>query len=181
MTLLTADYFTLFGLPQQFALEDAALQQAYVRLQQETHPDRMVGADQQTRAQAAQASARVNDGYQTLKDPLKRAEYLLSLQGIIVNRDNSTITPDQTLLMEAMEQREALAAAETAKAIAALQQEHQQQQQACLDRLAALLASETYEEAAHATIRLHYCEKFGREIKLKQKTVIPRFNRGIQS
>jgi molecular chaperone HscB len=76
------NHFELFGLPARYSVDAAALERAYRALQTDVHPDRhAAGSDAQKRA-ASQASARVNEAYRTLRDPVERAEYLLQLQGV---------------------------------------------------------------------------------------------------
>jgi len=80
------DHFTLFGLERRFAIDEAALEKSYLDLSRLLHPDRQLAqrsdeslAKRQQRALAL--SAAMNQAYGTLKDPTKRAEYLLKLLG----------------------------------------------------------------------------------------------------
>jgi molecular chaperone HscB len=75
------NHFELFGLPLRYALDADALERAYRDLQQSVHPDRHAAADDTARRLAMQASARVNEAYRTLRDPVERARYLLALEG----------------------------------------------------------------------------------------------------
>ena len=110
---LSADHFTLFGLERDFALDRARLLARYRELQQATHPDRFVSASDAERRWSVQASSRVNDAYTTLKAPLPRAVYLLELAGITIDEESDT-RMDPMFLMEQMELRESLEAAEGA-------------------------------------------------------------------
>ena len=76
------NHFELFGLPAQFEVDAAALEHAYRDLQRAVHPDRFAGASDAQKRLALQASARANEAYRTLRDPVARAEYLLSLRGL---------------------------------------------------------------------------------------------------
>jgi molecular chaperone HscB len=76
------NHYALFGLPERFRCDTGALDRAYRALQSEVHPDRHAAADDAQRRLALQASARVNEAYRTLKDPVARAEYLLALHGV---------------------------------------------------------------------------------------------------
>ncbi|MGE5171465.1 MAG: Fe-S protein assembly co-chaperone HscB [Rudaea sp.] len=76
------NHFELFGLPASYRVDEAALERAYRDLQSAVHPDRFARAGDTEKRLALQASARVNEGYRTLRDPVSRAEYLLSLRGI---------------------------------------------------------------------------------------------------
>jgi molecular chaperone HscB len=104
------DYFALFGLPVGFALDRERLADAYRALQGVVHPDRFASASDSERRLSMQASTRVNEAFQTLKDPLTRARYLLVLHTGDPGSDHDT-TCDAAFLMEQMELRETLAQA----------------------------------------------------------------------
>ena len=78
------NYFELLKIDAAFNLDAGALQQAYIRAQQQCHPDRMVGKSEAERAKAMQLTMDVNQAYETLKSPRRRAEHLLALQGILL-------------------------------------------------------------------------------------------------
>ena len=75
------NHFELFDLPARYVVDADALDRAYRALQQSVHPDRHAAGDDTARRLAMQASARVNEAYRTLGDPVERARYLLALQG----------------------------------------------------------------------------------------------------
>ncbi|MGY0151511.1 co-chaperone HscB [Edwardsiella tarda] len=116
------DYFTLFGLPTRYEVDGNLLAARFQELQRQFHPDRFATAPERERLLAIQQAATINDGYQTLKHPLKRAEYLLSLHGFDININNEQQTMhDTAFLMEQMALREELEAlAQQADAEAAL-------------------------------------------------------------
>jgi molecular chaperone HscB len=76
------NHFELFGLPLRYPIDGRVLEQTYRALQGAVHPDRYAGATDTEKRLALQASARVNEAYRTLRDPVARAEYLLSLRGV---------------------------------------------------------------------------------------------------
>lgn len=102
------NYFELFGMPAGFMLDSAALATRYRDLQKVVHPDRYASADEHSQRLSLQGATLVNEAYETLKDPLKRAQYLLRLKGLEVDGQNNTLN-DPAFLMEQMELREALA------------------------------------------------------------------------
>jgi molecular chaperone HscB len=104
---LSSSYFQLFGLPRSFAVDAAQLDSRYRELQRIVHPDRYVNATDQERRLAMQQVTRINEGYQTLKDPLRRGRYLLELGGFDFSEQHHT-TSDPEFLMQQMELREAL-------------------------------------------------------------------------
>jgi molecular chaperone HscB len=110
---LSKNYFELFGLPVTFDLDVADLAARYRDLQRRFHPDRFASASGPERRLSLQLTAQVNAAFQTLKDPVARARYLLGLQGIDTGEDTDTAM-DTAFLMEQMELRESLAEAREA-------------------------------------------------------------------
>ncbi|QTL41059.1 co-chaperone HscB [Xenorhabdus budapestensis] len=101
------DYFTLFGLPARYAIDRQQLATRYQELQRQFHPDRFANQPEREKTLALQQAATINDGYQTLKHPLKRAEYMLSRQGFDLSNEQHTMQ-DTTFLMQQLELREEL-------------------------------------------------------------------------
>jgi molecular chaperone HscB len=100
------DYFTLFDLPQQFAVDNAALSNTYRNLQKQYHPDRHASASDQQQRMALQYAAYINEGLEVLRSPVKRAIYLLGLADIEFKSDN--LAADPQFLMQQIEWREEL-------------------------------------------------------------------------
>ncbi len=107
---LSENFFALFGLPVDFTVAQDQLVARYRELQQTVHPDRYASASDQERRVAMQRATQINEGYQTLKDPLARARYLLELNGVNWEDEKETMA-DPEFLMEQMERRETLAEA----------------------------------------------------------------------
>lgn len=105
---LTENYFALFGLAPHYRCDAGKLDAAYRELQGEVHPDRFATAGEAERRAALQSSARVNEAYRTLKDPVDRAQYLLSLHGIEALSETDTALP-RDFLEHQLDRREALA------------------------------------------------------------------------
>lgn len=110
MSFAAQTYFDAFQLPKGFAIDLGQLNQAYRTLQAQWHPDRFAAADESERQHAVQYSSWLNDAYETLKSPLKRASYLLELNGLDVTRMAPGELPQADLLahMEWREQLEAI-------------------------------------------------------------------------
>jgi molecular chaperone HscB len=106
------DHFTLFGLAPRFALDAAALDAAYRRVQSDVHPDRYASGSDAERRLAMQASARVNEAYRTLRSPVARAEYLLGLNGVDPRDETDTKMPLDFLERQLARRDEAAQAAE---------------------------------------------------------------------
>lgn len=105
---LSTTHFDRFGLPQAFDVDLELLDRNYRELQRSVHPDRFVNASDRERRLSMQQATLINEGYQALKDPLKRGRYLLQLDGREFDDERNT-TSDTEFLMEQMELREALA------------------------------------------------------------------------
>jgi molecular chaperone HscB len=117
---LTQNYFELFDVDAKFGLDLATFETNYRRLQSATHPDRFVSAIPSEKLASMQLATLANEAYQTLKNPARRAKYLLELQGIEAISETNTAMPAD-FLMQQMEWREALEDAKAAKDIDALE------------------------------------------------------------
>ncbi|MDC5803937.1 co-chaperone HscB [Vibrio europaeus] len=101
------NYFELFGLPSQFNLDGSLLSSQFRELQKQFHPDKFATASERDRLMAVQKAAEINDAYQVLKNPISRAEYILSENGVEIRGEQQTMQ-DPMFLMEQMELREEL-------------------------------------------------------------------------
>ena len=101
------DYFTLFGLPAQYPIDLQALTIRFQDLQRQYHPDKFASGTQAEQLAAVSQSATINQAWQTLRHPLARAEYLLSLHGFDLASEQHTVR-DTAFLMEQLELREEL-------------------------------------------------------------------------
>ncbi len=110
---LSSNFFELFDLPVQFVIDEPTLITRFQDLQKQLHPDRFAAKPAAERRWSMQAASYVNEGYQTLKSDLQRAIYLLKLNDVSLDEETDTqMSP--MFLMEQMEYREALEAAESA-------------------------------------------------------------------
>jgi molecular chaperone HscB len=115
----TRNHFELFSLPERFAIDTAALDARYRELQGDVHPDRFGAGSEAERRVAHQSSARVNEAYRTLKDPVERAHYLLRLRGVdALDAKDTQLSLD--FLEAQLERREQAAQAADGANIAAL-------------------------------------------------------------
>lgn len=119
---LQSDDFELFGLPRKFAQERSQIDTRWKELQREAHPDRFAAQGAAAQRVAMQWSVRINEAYQRLKDPLKRAAYLCELAGAPVRAEDNTAMP-AAFLMQQMEWREALEDAANEQELDALEGE----------------------------------------------------------
>ena len=105
------DHFETFGLPRSWDVDKSDLERRYLELSRAVHPDRFVDAAGAEKRIAMERAAAVNEGYRTLRDPVKRAEYLVLLGGIDLDSsdgDRGAPKMDAMFLAEMIERREEL-------------------------------------------------------------------------
>jgi molecular chaperone HscB len=86
------DYFSFFGLPRKLNVDVAGLEREFYQLSRKLHPDLYSGADAREQEWSLEQSSQLNDAYRTLKDPIKRTEYLLRLEGVELEEQSKTAT-----------------------------------------------------------------------------------------
>ncbi len=160
---LQDDDFALFGLTQQFAQDRAAIDARWKDLQREAHPDKFAAQGAAAQRVAMQWSVRINEAYQRLKDPLKRAAYLCELAGHPVNAHSNTAMPP-AFLMQQMEWRETLDEAENPADVEALWDAVQAAQRQLLQQCGTLLDKKDYPAAVAAVRALMFIDKFSRDV-----------------
>jgi len=101
------NYFQIFGFAEQFELNVHQLADLYQTLQKKVHPDKFAHASSQEQLVAVKKSTLINDAYQTLKNPLKRAQYLLELRESDQPSEQASFS-DNSFLMRQMELHEML-------------------------------------------------------------------------
>jgi len=169
---LQASDFELFGLPTAFALDRSQLDLQWKSLQREAHPDRFTSEGAAAQRVAMQWSVRINEAYNRLKDPLKRAAYLCELHGAAVNAENNTSMPT-AFLMQQMAWREALDDCKLLKdsqaqieALESLLEEVDASRAQVLLQAAVLIDEDQNYPAAVGQVRaLMFIEKFASEVQ----------------
>ena len=86
------DYFTFFGLPRKLNVDVAGLEREFYQLSRKLHPDLYSGAEAREQQWSLEQSSQLNDAYRTLKDPIKRTEYLLRLEGVELEEQSKSAT-----------------------------------------------------------------------------------------
>jgi molecular chaperone HscB len=161
---LQSNDFELFGLEQRFAQERAALDSRWKDLQREAHPDKFSAQGAAAQRIAMQWSVRINEAYQRLKDPLKRAAYLCELHGAPVNAENNTAMP-AAFLMQQMEWREELDDAKSAEDLDKISAQCKQAKHKVLQETERLLDLAQDYPAAVAQVRaLMFIERFAADV-----------------
>jgi molecular chaperone HscB len=98
------DYFTFFGLPAKLNVNVAALEKDFYELSRKLHPDLNARAGSQEQEWSLEQSSLLNDAYRTLRDPIKRTQYLLRLEGIELEEQSKTATEQARATGEAKKQ-----------------------------------------------------------------------------
>lgn len=159
------NYFHFFGLSPQFSLDLAQLDQAYLAIQKEVHPDRHTqGSDSEQRI-AMQMATLANTAHQTLKHPIQRGLYLCKLNGVEANLETNTAMPTAFLLQQ-MAWRDSLEeSAEDFDALDVLATEVDSAYKAALVELAeAMDRTHNYQRAAELLRGLLFIDKFATEL-----------------
>lgn len=158
------DHFQLFGLPQSFVIDATQLDLHYRALQAQVHPDKSAHLSETEQRLAMQHSTQVNEAYQTLRKPLSRARYLLSLQGVDTQEETNTAMPLE-FLMEQMEWRESVTEARDVEVLDELEARLHRETRALEAQLADKIdAEKNYADAAGLVRKLRFMEKLAEEI-----------------
>ena len=166
MNLQSTD-FELFGIAAQFAQSRAVLDAKWKELQREAHPDKFAAHGPAAQRVAMQWSVRINEAYQRLKDPLKRASYLCELHGVPIAAESNTAMPGD-FLMQQMEWRESLDDAETVEKMDKIALEANKYGREQLLKIEQSIDVLKDFPAAAAQIRcLMFIERFGAEVEAR--------------
>ena len=159
------DYFRFFGLNQQFKIDLPRLDQAYLAIQKEVHPDRHArGSDSEQRL-AMQMATLANTAYQILKNPVQRGLYICQLHGVDAKLETNTAMP-AAFLMKQMEWRENLDdQVDHLEALEALMEEVESSKQTTLLEITqAIDQAKNYPRAAKLLRGLLFIDKFAIEL-----------------
>ena len=159
--------FQLFAVPATFAQDRAVLDARWKELQREAHPDRFAAQGAAAQRVAMQWSVRINEAYQRLKDPIRRASYICELNGAPLDAENNTAMPPE-FLMQQMEWRESL---DEVADIASLEKLHAEVEAGRTKALSSLdwLIDEKgdYPAAAKQVRALMFIERFAQDVEAK--------------
>lgn len=163
MNLHSTD-FELFGVPVQFAQDRAVLDARWKDLQREAHPDRFAAQGAAAQRVAMQWSVRINEAYQRLRDPLKRASYLCELHGAPIQAEKNTAMPHDFLVQQ-MQWREALEEAQTVEDLEDIASESLLTAEKQLSKIErALDIDKDFAAAAQQVRSLMFIERFASEV-----------------
>lgn len=168
---LQADDFVLFGVPHTYEQDSAALARRWRELQGAAHPDRFATQGAAAQRVAMQWAVRINEAYQRLKDPIKRAALLCELHGHAIDAERNTAMPAQ-FLMHQMEWREALDEVAGLPALEALEQEVLAERRKAESALASLIDEQgDYAAAAQQARALMFIARFAEELDARAESL----------
>lgn len=164
------DHFARLGFARTFDLDPKLVERRYFELQRRLHPDRFATKSPKERQLSQAQATSLNDAYETLMDPLRRAVYLLRLSGIEVGGEGKTVA-DPALLMEAMEMREALAEARTSGEVDRVVARAKAEADAVRSALSTHFAATDLDAARTDTLRLTYLDKLVEDARARRLNV----------
>jgi molecular chaperone HscB len=165
---LATDDFTLFGLPQRFALERAVVDQRWRALQARLHPDTVASAGAAEQQVATQWAVRLNEARERLNEPVKRAMLLCTLRGVPMDADAGRGAVPMAFLMRQMQWRETLEQARDVQAVEHLDDEVAAHERETLESLRVLLDErDDVPAAAQLTWVLSYIARLREAINLR--------------
>jgi molecular chaperone HscB len=160
------DHFARLGLDVSFDMDQEALDLRYFGLQRHLHPDRFATKTPCERMLSQQQATSLNEAYETLRDPLSRAAYMVGLEGRAAFAEDQGADP--ALLIESMERREALAEAETAADVDAIAGPAAADARSCVGEISAAFKVGDLDAACRLTMRLKYLRKLDEEARARK-------------
>ncbi len=146
---MSDNFFTLLNVPQEYEIDIQQLEANYIKLQQIFHPDKQVNKTRMEQVIALEYASKINKAYNILRDDQKRAEYLLSLVGVIINQEEgNNLNPDPSMLLEILELNEN-----------PTQFNIQQIKQECWEIFTKNFKERNFKVAGHAIIKLQFLNK----------------------
>lgn len=170
MNLQSTD-FELFAIPARFAQDTELLDARWKQLQRQVHPDRFAAQGAAAQRVAMQWSARINEAYRRLKDPLKRAAYLCTLHGAQIDAESNTSMPGE-FLMQQMELREQLDDVDSAAGLEELQSVAGRLAEAMLVKIESQADEQQDWPAVAQSVRaLMFLDRFAADVLRKRETL----------
>lgn len=159
------DHFQRLGLMPEFDIDLSELERHYFGFQRRLHPDRFAAKSPKEKLMSQQQAMALNEAYETLKDPLKRAVYLLKLKGRKTDDGDGATISDPKLLMEQMEAREALMEADTAEEVQAILARAESDIAFAVGDLSQAFACDCLDGAVKLVLRLKYLMRLSDEAR----------------
>jgi len=174
VSLANLNYFEIFSQPVSFQVAENDLEKEYRKLQGQYHPDKFSTASDHERLQALQHTSLINDAYDTLKSPLKRAAYLLKLEGIDPEEHNQAHLNEDFLLkqLELREALESLVENEHMDELLALKSSITEEKQIALENFESVFGSDQFIEAKFLYNQLQFLFKLLDEIDRAEERLL---------
>ena len=168
-------FFELFSIPISWHIDRDLIETRYKQLQKQFHPDRFVTNVDAEKRLAAQTAAFINDAYATLISPLRRAQYLLKLQGIEIDDENQT-TSDIEFLTQQIALREELAEIEQLEApfeaLSDLENRLDKQYEELQVDFKESFTAGNYDEAMNSVVKMQFFVKLLLQVELLDDKLI---------
>lgn len=164
----SVSYFDALGLPRAMRLEAQAIEKAFREVSRKVHPDKVSAANAEERRCAVELTSLVNEAHRTLRDPQKRAEYLMRLEGVDVAREDAK-TKDSALLLEMLELQEKIEQEKTTAGLEAMRENALRRHADRIESLARHFDDHvgTKDEAIGALVELRYVRRLLERLDLK--------------
>jgi molecular chaperone HscB len=172
-----SDRFAVLGLPRRFDVDLGAAEAAYKDLSRQLHPDRFAKADPRARKAALSRTVALNDAWRTVKDPVRRAEYLLELAGFGLAGDDGKamdetratkkVAAPPAFLIEILELRDELGEAQRAGdevKVAFMADEMRGRAAEAMRTIATALEAGNFDDGARTLVALRYYQRFLDEV-----------------
>lgn len=160
------NYFEIFEIQPEYLIDKENLEKKYFALQMQYHPDRSAGKSEAEKIAVIKKSADINEGYKILNDDVTRAELLLELNNVLVNKEkNNTHKPSHALLVEQMELRERASDIESGNENKAELLSHIEAEfEGAKKDFDGYFKAANYVEAAQSAMKLRYLDKLREEL-----------------
>jgi molecular chaperone HscB len=170
-------HFEVFGLAPALDVDVKALEQRLRELSLEWHPDRFVQADARTRVSALEKTTALNEAFKVLRDPVKRAFYVLKLKGVDLDSEASAAQAKMpmTFLEEVMERREQLESLKSKRDVTkarSMADEIEKEKSSALELAKAALTRDDVTEATHQLGRVRYYSRFIEEVEALEEEAV---------
>lgn len=163
------NHFQKFNLAEAFDLDLEDLEQKYLIFQHNLHPDKFVNNSKEEQLDLEYNSILINEAYKILKNPLKRAIYLLKIKGFDVEGESSPIKPNQEILTKILQLREEIFDSDNHENLNKIKSDCQIQIKNILQKAKESFCNNNYASCAQMVIEAKYLDKAIEEIKEKIK------------
>lgn len=169
------NHFEIFGLAPALDLDVKALEQKLRDLSLEFHPDRVTQGDARTRLAALEKTTALNDAFKVLKDPVRRAFYVLKLKGVDLENEAAATKMPLEFLEEVMERREQLEGLKVKRDVEkarVMADGIEKEKSSALEKAKAALGRDDVNEAAHQLGRVKYFTRFIEEVEALEEEAL---------